>query len=106
MLASDVLVTDCPDAVLDYVSTGRPAVLHVPDMNRYRDVERGLYRSWPEGSGLSIAFTRADLIEWVRAALHDATCDGSTRGWLDPAPVRRTLKRGRAWIRNALDDGR
>ena len=106
MLASDVLVTDCPDAVLDYVSTGRPAVLHVPDMNRYRDVERGLYRSWPEGSGLSIAFTRADLIEWVRAALHDATCEGSTRGWIDPAPVRRTLKRVRAWIRNALDDGR
>ena len=75
-------------------------------MSRYRDVERGLYRSWPEGSGLSIAFTRADLIEWVRAALHDATCEGSTRGWIDPAPVRRTLKRVRAWIRNALDDGR
>lgn len=42
-LASDALVTDYSSTMFDYALTGKPIVLLVPDLERYRDVLRGFY---------------------------------------------------------------
>ena len=42
-LAADALVTDYSSVMFDFVLTDRPMVLLVPDLEQYRDVERGFY---------------------------------------------------------------
>ena len=42
-LAADVLVTDYSSVMFDFVLTDKPIVLLVPDLEQYRDVERGFY---------------------------------------------------------------
>jgi CDP-glycerol glycerophosphotransferase (TagB/SpsB family)/glycosyltransferase involved in cell wall biosynthesis len=42
-LAADVLVTDYSSAMFDFALTDRPIVLLTPDLEQYRDVERGFY---------------------------------------------------------------
>ncbi|NUS49915.1 MAG: CDP-glycerol:glycerophosphate glycerophosphotransferase, partial [Nocardioidaceae bacterium] len=42
-LAADALVTDYSSVVFDYALTDRPIVLLTPDLEQYRDVERGFY---------------------------------------------------------------
>ena len=42
-LAADALVTDYSSVMFDFVLTDRPVVLLVPDLDQYRDVERGFY---------------------------------------------------------------
>jgi CDP-glycerol glycerophosphotransferase len=42
-LAADALVTDYSSVMFDFALTDRPQVLLVPDLERYRDVERGFY---------------------------------------------------------------
>ena len=42
-LAADALVTDYSSVMFDFVLTDRPVVLLVPDLEQYRDVERGFY---------------------------------------------------------------
>ncbi|RYU14518.1 CDP-glycerol glycerophosphotransferase family protein [Nocardioides iriomotensis] len=42
-LAADVLVTDYSSVMFDFALTDKPQVLLVPDLDQYRDVERGFY---------------------------------------------------------------
>jgi CDP-glycerol glycerophosphotransferase len=42
-LAADVLVTDYSSVMFDFALTDKPIVLLVPDLDRYRDIERGFY---------------------------------------------------------------
>ena len=42
-LAADVLVTDYSSVMFDFALTDRPILLLVPDLEQYRDVERGFY---------------------------------------------------------------
>ena len=42
-LAADMLVTDYSSVMFDFALTDRPVVLLVPDLEQYRDVERGFY---------------------------------------------------------------
>jgi CDP-glycerol glycerophosphotransferase (TagB/SpsB family) len=42
-LAADALVTDYSSVMFDFVLTDRPIVLLVPDLELYRDVQRGFY---------------------------------------------------------------
>jgi CDP-glycerol glycerophosphotransferase len=42
-LAADALVTDYSSVMFDFALTDRPQVLLVPDLEQYRDVERGFY---------------------------------------------------------------
>lgn len=43
LAASDVLISDYSSLVFDYILTGRPCFLYVPDLNLYMQKERGLY---------------------------------------------------------------
>jgi CDP-glycerol glycerophosphotransferase len=42
-LAADTLVTDYSSVMFDFALTDKPLVLLVPDLDQYRDVERGFY---------------------------------------------------------------
>ena len=42
-LAADVLVTDYSSVMFDFALTDKPMILLVPDLEQYRDVERGFY---------------------------------------------------------------
>ncbi len=42
-LAADALVTDYSSVMFDFALTDKPVVLLTPDLDRYRDVERGFY---------------------------------------------------------------
>ena len=42
-LAADALVTDYSSVMFDFALTDKPMVLLVPDLEQYRDVERGFY---------------------------------------------------------------
>ncbi len=42
-LAADALVADYSSTMVDFAVTGRPVVLYAPDLERYADVERGMY---------------------------------------------------------------
>jgi CDP-glycerol glycerophosphotransferase len=43
LAVADALITDYSSVMFDFAVTGRPIVLFVPDLERYRDVERGFY---------------------------------------------------------------
>ncbi|WP_136193457.1 CDP-glycerol glycerophosphotransferase family protein [Actinomyces procaprae] len=98
MLASDLLITDYSSVVHDWALTGRPAVLHVPDLDAYRDRERGFYRDWPKDSGLPVSRTQAEA-EAHAVALLAARAPAPQ---VDDAPVRACLDAICAWIDTVL----
>ena len=69
MLASDVLVSDYSSIVYDYRLTGRPMIVHAPDLRWYRDVERGFYGHWPDDLGLPLSQDQDSLEDLVAEAL-------------------------------------
>ena len=99
MLAADVLVTDYSSIVFDFDLTGRPIVIYAPDLESYRDVERGLYGGWPEAAAWPLARTQSELEAVLRRALASPRSAGS----VDPAPVKENLARIRRWILDSLD---
>ncbi len=63
ILASDVLVSDYSSMIYDYALTGRPILLHAPDLDRYRTGVRPFYfdyESWAPGP---ITSSTAELAE-------------------------------------------
>ena len=99
MLAADVLVTDYSSIVFDFDLTGRPIVIYAPDLESYRDVERGLYGGWPEAAAWPLVRTQSELEAVLRRALTSPRSAGS----VDPAPVKENLARIRQWILDSLD---
>ena len=99
MLAADVLVTDYSSIVFDFDLTGRPIVIYAPDLESYRDVERGLYGGWPEAAAWPLARTQSELEAVLRRVLASPRSAGS----VDPAPVKENLARIRRWILDSLD---
>ncbi|WP_020013424.1 bifunctional glycosyltransferase/CDP-glycerol:glycerophosphate glycerophosphotransferase [Promicromonospora sukumoe] len=75
MLAADLLVSDYSSVLHDWAVTQRPAIVYAPDLELYRDVERGFYGEWPSSSPWPLTETADDLAAAVRAAF-----DGGTAG--------------------------
>ena len=104
MMAADVLVSDYSSIFLDFALTGKPAVVYVPDLEHYRDVERGLYGDWPRRSGLPIALDHDELTFHLNRILGDFDVQAARREVLevDPAPVLENLAWIRGWITRFL----
>ena len=104
MMAADVLVSDYSSIFLDFALTGKPAVVYVPDLEHYRDVERGLYGDWPRRSGLPIALDHDELTLHLNRILGDFDVQAARREVLevDPAPVLKNLAWIRRWITRFL----
>ena len=101
MLAADVLVTDYSSIVFDFRLTGKPIVVYAPDLEHYRDVERGLYGGWPERAEWPVAFTQSRLVDALSASVKDFPW--SVRS-VDPAPIMENLGRVRRWVLGSLDE--
>ena len=104
MMAADVLVSDYSSIFLDFALTGKPAVVYVPDLEHYRDVERGLYGDWPRRSGLPVALDHDELTFHLNRILGDFDVQAARREVLevDPAPVLENLAWIRGWITRFL----
>ena len=104
MMAADVLVSDYSSIFLDFALTGKPAVVYVPDLEHYRDVERGLYGDWPRRSGLPVALDHDELTFHLNRILGDFDVQAARREVLevDPAPVLKNLAWIRRWITRFL----
>ena len=104
MMAADVLVSDYSSIFLDFALTGKPAVVYVPDLEHYCDVERGLYGDWPRGSGLPVALDHDELAFHLNRILGDFDVQAARREVLevDPAPVLENLAWIRKWITRFL----
>ena len=104
MMAADVLVSDYSSIFLDFALTGKPAVVYVPDLEHYRDVERGLYGDWPCRSGLPVALDHDELTFHLNRILGDFDVQAARREVLevDPAPVLENLAWIRGWITRFL----
>ena len=82
-LASDALVTDYSSVMFDFVLTDRPQVLLVPDLEQYRDVERGFYFDIETRSPGPLVCSTAEVVDVLagpddrgaeRAEFRDAFC--------------------------------
>ena len=104
MMAADVLVSDYSSIFLDFALTGKPAVVYVPDLEHYRDVERGLYGDWPRRSGLPVALDHDEFTFHLNRILGDFDVQAARREVLevDPAPVLENLAWIRGWITRFL----
>lgn len=67
----DLLITDYSSVVFDYMSTGRPVVLYVPDLDEY-SAERGLYFNLSSLPG-PVCRTVDEVLEGVRNGLASDT---------------------------------
>ena len=74
-LAADVLVSDYSSCVYDFAVTGKPIVLFAPDLDRYRDLVRGMYFDYEEWAPGPVARTQEELAAAV------AELDEVTRAW-------------------------
>lgn len=99
ILASDVLASDYSSIFYDYRLTGRPMIVHAPDLRWYRDVERGFYGDWPADLDLPLSQDQDALEVLVTEALE--------RGETTQAPVNEaeeSLEWACRWVLDALQD--
>ncbi|HPU12897.1 MAG TPA: CDP-glycerol glycerophosphotransferase family protein [Aeromicrobium sp.] len=66
MAAADVLVTDYSSVMFDFAVTERPQVFLVPDVEQYRDVDRGFYLDLDQIAPGPLVTTTDELIEALR----------------------------------------
>jgi len=103
MLAADLLVSDYSSVLHDWAVTGRPAIVYAPDLERYRDVERGFYGDWPTTSPWRLTEDPEALV----AAVSEAFAQGAAGAApvLDGTHVRAERRRLVEQISRHLDLG-
>ena len=104
MVAADILVSDYSSIFFDFALTGKPAVVYVPDLTFYRDVERGLYGRWPLESGLPVAVDHDGLTSHLHRVLGgiDAAGGRCAPPEVDPVPILDNLAWIRGWVTRFL----
>ncbi|MFD7311822.1 CDP-glycerol glycerophosphotransferase family protein [Promicromonospora sp. NPDC059942] len=91
MLAADLLVSDYSSVLHDWSVTRRPAIVYAPDLEWYRDVERGFYGDWPATSPWPLTATPDELAAAVRAAFESGAAGAAPP--LDGTHVRDERRR-------------
>jgi CDP-glycerol glycerophosphotransferase (TagB/SpsB family) len=89
-LAADVLVTDYSSVMFDFVLTDKPVVLLTPDLEQYREVERGFYFDLEEHAPGPLARSTAGVLEELSRPDADTSRRASFRSRFCP------LERGRS----------
>ena len=93
-LAADVLVTDYSSVMFDFALTDKPMVLLTPDLEQYRDVERGFYFDFESRAPGPVVTTTDEVVavldgpdrhQRARATFRDEFCP-----WDDGGAARRT----------------
>ncbi|RKW71502.1 CDP-glycerol glycerophosphotransferase family protein [Galactobacter caseinivorans] len=68
LLAADVLVTDYSSVMFDAAVTSIPMVFHVPDLELYRDSQRGFGLDFETRAPGPLTRTEEELVQAIRAA--------------------------------------
>ena len=91
-LAADAMITDYSSVMFDFSVTGRPMVFFTPDLDKYRDMTRGVYFDLEELAPGPVTFTQDEVLAAIRSM---------------EADVPRYAERYAAWRAkfNAHDDG-
>lgn len=80
MAISDVLISDYSSIFYDFKLTARPSVVYVPDLEQYRDKERGFYGEWPWDSGRPVATTEENLRQRLKELLRSSESNNERIG--------------------------
>jgi CDP-glycerol glycerophosphotransferase len=67
-LAADLLISDYSSAIFDFAITAKPIILHVPDLEHYRNDLRPLYFTYEDWAPGPMTMTDDDLVDHLRAA--------------------------------------
>ena len=94
-LAADVLVTDYSSVMFDFALTDRRIVLMAPDLEQYRDAERGFYFDIEEKAPGPLVRTTDEVVEAIVAPDAHAGARAAFRGefcpWDDGQASRRVV---------------
>lgn len=66
LLATDLLITDYSSCFFDYLILNRPIIHFLYDYDYYANNDRGLYYSWEDIVGGSVAFDKKQLFEVIK----------------------------------------
>ena len=77
LLAADILITDYSSVMFDFALTGKPMILFMPDLARYRDDIRGFYLDPLTIAPGPVVHTVGELIVALADREQDATVFGS-----------------------------
>jgi CDP-glycerol glycerophosphotransferase len=66
ILASDILVSDYSSLIYDYAVSGKPIILHAPDLRHYRDQLRSFYFEYEDWVPGPITSNTGELVEQLR----------------------------------------
>jgi CDP-glycerol glycerophosphotransferase len=93
LLAADSLVTDYSSLMFDFAVTGRPIHLYVPDLEQYRDIERGwCFDLLTEGPGPALR-TIDELVDAVATGATDSAAAARFRTRFAPLDDGRAAAR-------------
>ncbi len=97
-LAADVLVTDYSSVMFDFALTDKPQVLLVPDLDQYRDVERGFYVDLEETAPGPMVTGTDEVAEAILAADEHAAARAALRARFTPWDDGRASVRAVDWL--------
>jgi CDP-glycerol glycerophosphotransferase (TagB/SpsB family) len=83
-LAADVLVTDYSSVMFDFVLTDKPVVLLTPDLEQYREVERGFYFDLEEHAPGPLTRSTAEVLDQLARPDADAARRAAFRARFAP----------------------
>ncbi len=75
LACTDVLLTDASSCMFDFALSGKPCFIYFPDIDAYRDVERGFYRD-PSELPFPVSQSADGLIDLIRGFDNDAYSRG------------------------------
>ncbi len=101
-LAADVLVTDYSSVMFDFALTDKPQVLLVPDLEQYRDVERGFYFDIEDTAPGPMVATTEDVAEALLGDDGHAAARASFRERFCPWDDGRASARTVDWLLSQL----
>ncbi len=96
--AADVLVTDYSSVVFDFALLDRPMVLLTPDLEHYRDVERGFYLDLEQRAPGDLVRTTDEVVERLRGEDTGAAARAAFREEFCPWDDGRAAERVARWV--------
>ena len=101
-LAADVLVTDYSSVMFDFTLTDKPVVLLTPDLEQYRDVERGFYFDIEQRAPGPLVTSTGDVVDVLQGPDAYAAARASFRAEFCPWDDGHASARAVDWLLEQL----
>lgn len=104
MAVSDLLISDYSSVLFDFQLTKKPAIIYAPDLQRYRDEERGFYGDWPSDSTHPYVENTKELLSTIELVLENPISrDLQLAAQRIESQVENTLEGILSWVRAHLE---